>query len=157
MKRKPTTDDANNAETIDADWMEPFKAPGFRAVFNVGVMTPQQRAEIMASGGRFTNMGKFVEMGVQTSQAQTDRAKKPRGKKGLASIIRMLAKRDGSAKELWPVLLDKLDAAGCEPTEDNTSENPRQWTITYTDEGDHERKVTLDRFQARLGENRKTD
>jgi len=157
VKRKPTTDDTDHAETVDADWMEPFKAPGKHWVINVDVMTPQQRAEAMARGvpAGVTNIGKFVELGLQTSKEQAERASKPRGDKALADIVRKLAKREGTAKELWPVLLDKLDAADCEPVE-HTDGEQRQWKITYV-AGGRNRGVSFDTFQRALGKNRKPE
>jgi len=138
--------------------MEPFKKPGFHAVINVGVMTPQQRAEAMARGvpTGITNMGKFVEQGVKTSFDQAERASKPRGDEELADIVRELAKRDATTKELWPVLFDKLGTAGCEP-EEHTNGNQRQWQITYIDANDHKRSVSFDKFQRMLGKNKKPE
>lgn len=138
--------------------MEPFKKPGFHAVINVGVMTPQQRAEAMARGvpTGITNMGKFVEQGVESSKAQAERASKPRSDEELADIVRKLAKCEGTAKELWPELWNKLDTAGRAPLE-HTDGGQRQWKITYTDAGDRDRSVSFDTFQRMLGKNKKPE
>lgn len=156
MKRKPATSDADRAETIEADWTAPFRHQGIRAVINVGKMTSQQRAEVMSHGGRFTNLGKFVELGVQTSQTQAKRARKSRRDEELGAIVCKLAQREGTTKELWPELRDKLDADGCEPVE-HTDGEQRQWKITYTDAGGRERGVSFDGFQRMLGKNRKPE
>lgn len=158
MKRKPATDAADPAETADANWMEPFKKPGFHAVINVGVMTPQQRAEVMARGVRtgITNMGKFVELGVQTSQTQAKRARKSRADEELKAIVCRLAQCGATAKELWPELCNKLDTNGCDPVE-HTDGGQRQWKITYTDARGHDRSVSFDTFQRMLGKNKKPE
>lgn len=150
VKRKPS-------DTGASDWTEPFRHQGFRGVINVGVMTPQQRAEVMTRGVRFTNMEKFVELGVQASQAQAKRARKPRRDEKLKAIARGLANRDETAKGLWPALLGQLDAAGCRPVENAIGDDPRKWRIMYTDAGDRERSVSFDTFQNMLGENKKTE
>jgi len=161
MKRKPATDDADHAETVDADWMAPFMAPSQHVVINVDVMTPQQRAEFMARGVPIgvTNMEKFVEQGVQASRTQAQRARKPRGDAELEDIVRMLARGVGTTKELWPELLSKLDADGCEPEEHANGVEERKWKITYTNTDEsgrsRKRKVSFDKFQTMLGKNRK--
>ena len=152
MKRKPL-------ETGASDWMAPFKAPGVRVVINVGVMTPQQRAEVIAQGVPIgvTNMERFLEQGVQTSRTQAERASKPRGDVELANIVHSLARRVGTAKELWSALFGELDAAGCGPNEDASVDDMRKWRITYIDEKGRARTVSFGTFQHQLGESRKSE
>ena len=153
MKRKTETD-----ETVDADWMAPFMAPGEHVEINVDdkVMTAQQRAEAMARGVPMgvTNMGKFVEQGVKTSKVQKEKASKARADKALESIVGGLAQRVGTAKELWPALWGELDGARCDP-EEHTDGEQRQWKIEYFDAKGHKRKVSFDTFQRMVGKNRK--
>lgn len=146
-------------ESREFDWMEPFKAPSMRAVINVGVMTPQQRAEVMARGVPMgvTNMERFLEQGVRTSQTQAKRASKPRGDEELQGIVRGLAKHSETAKELWPALIGELDAAGCDPKENAVDGDMRRWRITYVDGKGCNRHVSFDTFQRRLGESRKPE
>lgn len=82
-------------------------------------------------------------------RTQSQRARKPRADAQLARIVQRLAKRDATAKELWPELRERLDAYGCRPGE-------RGGRIEYIDAAGRARRITLATFANRLSECRKS-
>lgn len=88
-----------------------------------------------------------------TSTAQSSRASKLRRDPVVADIINRLARRDQTAKELWPEFIGSLDAAGLDPIEGQKGKNrdPAVWYETAS----RRTSIAIGRFRNLLGEERK--
>ncbi len=94
-------------------------------------------------------------IGQATRNAQSERARKPRGKitedgETINQVILELAlnpqyRRD-TARELWPRLWQLLNEKELDPKENENSENPKKWTYEY-DFKNGRKKITFGRFQ----------
>jgi hypothetical protein len=97
----------------------------------------------------------IFKIGLKTKEAQSKRARKPRGKvtdNGLTigQVIGALAVmpqyRGLIAKELWDTLLGRLDGEGLDPREIVDQQNPAEWTCEYNFK-DGRKKITRRRFE----------
>jgi len=96
-----------------------------------------------------------LAMGERTRRAQSERAKKPRGKitdggTTIGQIIGYLAVgpqyQGNRAKELWPHFFALLDKEGLNPKETVDPENSQKWTYEYGFR-DGRKKITFRRFE----------
>jgi hypothetical protein len=108
-----------------------------------------------------------LAIGGKAREAQSERAKKPRGKisdkETIGQLITKLAVspkyRLSAPRALWPVLWARLDGYLLDPkdiTDPNDLENPKRWAYVYdSNDGVKRKKMTFLRFRDIVSEARK--
>lgn len=94
--------------------------------------------------------------GAKQAISQKKKAQKPRA--GLVNIIPKLAKRPGTAKELWGALFAELESEGLHPRQIPApiDGNWKSTAYSYEIENGGVRKITLGTFENRLSAARKS-
>ena len=109
----------------------------------------------------FDDIHRTLQMGVEYSRGQSDKAKKPRGKlpddnnSTVADIVQKIASDhpEETAKELWPQFYSELDQRQLSPQE-HDAEVMAKCSISF-DYRDSRKSITFGRFANIISEHRK--